>query len=156
MGGFWDSVVGAGERVLGVGAEVGAHALEAIPGVGAIPAIMSGAVHSNRAADARLDARLHADDPERVARDRLTESYNDGQSKADFVHAIPLLGTGLDVAELIHGAVSGVVPGGADFHEGMERARDTEIDVMDWITGTDSSYASREAQRHAYERQEGH
>jgi hypothetical protein len=146
----WDSILGAGERIAGIGAEVGAHALEAIPGVGSIPALIHGAVDSDHATDARLDARVHSDDAARVARDHDTEDYYNSRQGVDLVHAIPLLGAGLEAGELIAGGVSALTGGG--FEEGMERQTDGEAQMLDWITGTPAAdVQDRTAQRHRVE-----
>jgi hypothetical protein len=150
---FWQDASAFGERALATGVEFGAHALEAMPGIGSIPAIISGAGHADAATDARLDAQLHPDDKDRVAKDNLNASYNDGQAKGDFVHAIPLVGAAMDVAEVVSGAASAVT--GGSFHEGCEKARDSEIDFMDWATGTNTGFNDRTGERHAYERQQG-
>jgi hypothetical protein len=131
----WDSVVGFGERALGIGAEFGAHALEATPLVGAIPAIGHAMVHSSRATDARWDAQMYAGDEARVAHDHDVESYNRREQGVDMMHAIPVLGAGLEVGELIAGGYSALTGGG--FEEGMERQRDSEADLGRLMAGHD-------------------
>ena len=141
--GIWDAV----ERVGGIGAEIGGHFLEGIPGVGAIPALIHGGIHADHYKDAELDARLH---PENAALDRDKMDYYSGQQSADLAHAVPLLGAGLELSELIMGGVSAIQGNG--FTEGMERQRDGEIEMIDWLTGTNASdVENRTAQRHRIE-----
>ena len=150
--GLGSSILGFGERALGIGAELGVHALDACPLIGSIPAAAQFMYHGNEADQARWNgiADDAAGNTERSRVDHDQENYYRGQSWADAAHAIPFLGAGLEFGEVLAGGYSAVT--GGSFEEGMDRQRDGEIEALDWMTGTPAAdVTNRTALRHRVE-----
>jgi hypothetical protein len=142
---FWDNVKEFGKTAadmwpdaLEVAAHLGSGAaktINAIPAVGAIPAIINGAKDSDKASDARLDAQLHSDDKARVAADGDKDAFYKGRENYDLMTAIPLVGTAAGIGEAANGVWNWATGGKGGYKEGAESFKDAMTEQVDRVTG---------------------
>lgn len=144
--GFFGDLLHTGIDIAG---EVGSHALTDTPILGIIPGLVSGAMDSNEAANARLHRRLHEGNAEVEAADTTREEHYSNRMGYDLVKSVPFLGAGLGVAEMISGGMNWATGGQGGYNEGRENFKDGVVDMMSWMRGGETNASGT---RHAMER----
>lgn len=145
-GGFLGDLLHTG---VDIAAEVGSHALTDTPILGIIPGLVAGAMDSNEATNARMHRRLHEGNAEVEAADNAREAHHSGRMGYDILKAVPVLGAGLGVAEMLSGGANWATGGNGGYNEGRENFRDGVVDMMSWVTGGETNASGT---RHEMER----
>jgi hypothetical protein len=142
----WDNVKAAGSTLLGavpdaieiaggLGSESCKAIAETVPALSSAAGVYHGIMDSDSQSDARLDAQVNENDPDRVQADNDKDAFYGQRKEYDTASAIPAVGTFLAAGEIGAGVTNWAQGGQGGFEGGEDSWKNTVEDGIDMMGG---------------------